>query len=96
MDERQLIRRRTYFRNRYREQREWAIEFLGGKCANCGNDDLDDLEFDHSKCEIHPYTRVSAVIRGWSRERLMKLFKDQKIQLLCTDCHLEKSLGERS
>ena len=86
-----VLKRRAYFRRRYREQRNWAIELLGGKCAHCGA--TERLEFDHSESKLKG-TSVSSVIRGWSKERLAKFFKREKIQLLCVSCHLKKTMAK--
>jgi 5-methylcytosine-specific restriction endonuclease McrA len=87
-DPQQLRKRKRYFQRRYREQREWAIEFLGGKCASCGSKKR--LQFDHSNARLKKHS-VSVVLRGWSRERLIAFFKAEHIQVLCENCHRAKT-----
>lgn len=80
----------TYKQKRHAERRLWAIEFLGGKCVECGCDDSGDLEFDHSDPN-HRTAAVSSIFAAWSLVRLSAFLVSEKIQLLCTDCHLKKS-----
>jgi len=83
--------RQAYFRRRYQERKAWAIEYLGGECVECGEDDPDELVFSHSDLSIQPLIQVSSVIRAWSISRLKKMLKTQKIELLCTQCHAERN-----
>jgi hypothetical protein len=87
--------RQAYFRRRYQERKDWAVEYLGGECADCGSDDADDLVFAHSDLSVRPMIQVSSVIRAWSISRLKRMLKQQKIVLRCTSCHAEKTSCER-
>lgn len=58
-----------------------AIEFLGGKCNECGSDDIRVLEFHHiedKKIEISRLTN-----KRWS----IVLAEIKKCRLLCGNCH---------
>lgn len=81
--------RRAYDRERYQQRRLRAISQLGDKCAKCGS--MQDLEIDH----IDPKTKVFELASGptvaereWQSELL-------KCQVLCSDCHDEKTALER-
>lgn len=74
----------------YHARMEDAREYLGNRCARC--DCTESLEFDH----IDPTTKVRALTELWSQP---KLFWDElrfKMQLLCHDCHREKTADERT
>mgnify|MGYP003494614894 FL=1 len=73
-------------------QRRWmqarrikAIEYLGSSCAGCGSSDK--LEFDHKVREL----KTSNI--SWLLSRKWEVLKDEldKCQLLCSDCHREKT-----
>jgi hypothetical protein len=67
--------------------RLWAIELLGGYCAECG--ETGDLDFDHIDAATKSF-EISAGIRdGYGRARLQAEL--MKCQLLCNPCHIEKS-----
>lgn len=76
--------------NQYRLKRKiWALEYLGGKCVNCGS--ISHLEFDHKD----RMTKITNIGRLWTASK--KKFEEEvkKCQLLCQECHLEKSLKEK-
>ncbi len=79
-----------YMKERYRKRRNEAIERLGGCCVNCGSDK--DLEFDHKDPETKSFTIAHASSfseKRWNEELV-------KCQLLCKDCHREKSKHDGS
>jgi hypothetical protein len=80
---------RVYMRTRIRRRRMEAKKHLGGKCARCGS--RKKLEFDHRdrKIKLHRIAKMWA----WSERRFWA--EVEKCQLLCFDCHNEKSLKER-
>ena len=61
-----------------------AIEFLGGKCLDCGNDDTRVLEFDHAKTPRNGAKTISSYFQG-SWERLEKQL--EPCELVCANCH---------
>ena len=78
--------RRDAWKKRYYQALSEAKEQLGGKCVKCGT--TEGLQFDH----IHPKDKSFAI----TRQLLMsdrKKFQEEldKCQLLCCDCHLEKT-----
>lgn len=76
-------------REKYHDWRKHWIDRLGGKCRNCGA--KENLEFDH----INPETKRYSVSQIWSKADLVE--KEMKLcQLLCTECHKEKSSKECS
>ena len=65
-----------------------CIKLLGGKCVKCGS--THRLEFDHIDNNIKNF-RIASATRSWAN-----LLEELKLcQLLCYDCHLEKTLAER-
>lgn len=80
--------RKKYHRERYHRLRAEAVIKLGGKCNECGS--TEDLEFDHIDPESKEFD-VSKLITYslYITEELAKC------QLLCSDCHKEKSFAER-
>lgn len=76
--------KREYQREWMRKRRE---EFFSDKsCVKCNS--IDSLELDH----INPATKVSHSIWSWSKAR-----RDEelaKCQVLCENCHKEKSATE--
>jgi|ERR1044072_3654388 predicted transcriptional regulator len=72
--------------NKGRENREYAVNKLGGKCANCGyNRYIGSLDIHHLDPSIKDENFKS--MRGWSIIRI-----DREIEncvLLCRNCHSE-------
>lgn len=70
----------------YRTRRRQTIyKQFGGKCIKCGS--TERLEFDH----VDPTTKIASISRMWtaSSERLQAELA--KCQLLCYDCHRQKT-----
>ena len=76
---------RNYSREYYHKRRNELIKRLGGKCAVCGS--TENLEFDH----------IDADNKIFNIGHLLSKSKDEvdielnKCQLLCKNCHLQKS-----
>lgn len=73
-------------------QRQWmarrrAEYFKGKTCVSCGSDK--DLELDH----IDPEQKVSHKIWSWSATR--RIAELAKCQVLCQECHMEKTDTQR-
>lgn len=69
-------------------QRKWIArrrsEFLDGKsCVECGSDS--NLEIDH----VDPNAKVAHRVWSWAKERRDRELR--KCQILCHDCHVEKT-----
>lgn len=63
------------------------IEEFGGKCVKCGS--KEKLEFDH----VDRTTKTSHKIWSWTESRIREELK--KCQLLCKQCHINKTHAER-
>jgi hypothetical protein len=61
------------------------IQKLGGKCSKCGS--TEHLEFDH----ISPNDKSFNISKLLNRSKQETDIELQKCQLLCHNCHLEKS-----
>ena len=77
-------------------RREKVLDYLGGKCQNCGG--TEDLEVDH----IDPSTKDPSLkrkgehdTRGFRYTRTWSWIVEElkKCQLLCLKCHQEKTHG---
>jgi 5-methylcytosine-specific restriction endonuclease McrA len=68
----------------YRMKQLRATNYLGGKCAECGNQDQDKLQFHHVNKGAR--TSVPKLFHG-SWENIKKELK--KCVLLCEECHVE-------
>lgn len=82
------ICRREYMMERYRRLRKEYIELLGGECVSCGT--VENLHFDHIDCNDKAIT-VGQLL-NFSKEKV--LAELEKCQLLCAQCHTEKSREE--
>jgi 5-methylcytosine-specific restriction endonuclease McrA len=74
----------------YHRRRRAAIRHLGGRCAACGA--TTRLEFDH----VDPSRKTLSVSRAWSVAAERFWAEIEACQLLCTECHLAKTLEQRS
>ena len=61
-----------------------AIEYLGGKCMDCGYTDTRALEFDHVKVPRNGAKTTAGYFSG-SWERLKKHL--EPCELVCANCH---------
>ena len=60
-----------------------AISLLGGKCMDCGYDDIRSLEFHHEYPSKKEFNIGSVVNKKWTiiKEEILKC------KLLCSNCH---------
>lgn len=70
------------YRQRYKN---WALNYLGGRCVSCGT--TEKLEFDH----IDPSTKSFTIVAQISASREKLKAELDKCQLLCFDCHWDKT-----
>lgn len=74
-----------------REKRNYAIDYLGGKCSHCGYDEYRcALDIHHKNPNIKD--KGFANMRHWSYERIIEEIKD--CVLLCKNCHSALHHGE--
>ena len=78
-----------YMVERYHRRRAMIIENLGGECAHCSS--TEQLEIDHIDRSTKSFD-IGKAISGWAEERIQREL--DKCQLLCKDCHLEKTEAE--
>lgn len=79
-----------YHREYYYKRRARLIAVLGDRCVKCG--DTHDLQFDHIDPEQKSFN-ISANLTASNPKVLEEL---AKCQLLCADCHREKSAIDNS
>jgi 5-methylcytosine-specific restriction endonuclease McrA len=77
------------------ERKAKAIDLLGGKCVECGNEgtsglNLDKLEFDHIKRDRLDYKHKLCNMWDYSWDKVVAELK--KCQLLCRKCHIQKTI----
>ena len=71
---------------RYERNKKKCVDKLGGKCVACGSTEL--LQFDH----INPLEKSFTITSGFHRKDLDEELA--KCQLLCWDCHMEKTKND--
>lgn len=76
---------REYMSKRYTERMTLAHHLLGNKCKAC--DSVDNLEIDHIDWKEKSFT----VGKFWNCAKEKFLLELEKCQLLCRNCHIEKS-----
>lgn len=76
--------RKEYYKEWFAKIRQERIDYLGGQCVKCGS--VEKLEFDHIDPSLKEFD-ISAVC--YSIENIIDELN--KCQLLCEDCHLEKT-----
>ncbi len=79
---------RIYMLRRYHQRRNDAISFLGGKCVDCGT--TEGLQFDH----IDRSKKSFWIARMWNVAKARFWEEVRKCQLLCQDCHTNKTLRD--
>jgi 5-methylcytosine-specific restriction endonuclease McrA len=82
---------RRYMLERYHRRRAAIVKSMGGECAQCYS--TEDLEIDHIDRSTKSFD-IGKAIAGWKMDRINAEL--DKCQLLCHDCHLEKSVAENS
>lgn len=80
--------------NRYYIKRFAVIQFLGGSCSECGEDDFRCLQLDHIKPVLRKRGQINA-----GNITVMNVFMDridvEDLQVLCANCHTKKSFDDR-
>lgn len=80
---------KDYMLRRYHKLRAEWISRLGGICVECGTSY--NLEFDHIVAEDKEFD-IARILSSHSKAKIE--YEMAKCQLLCKECHLEKSLLE--
>lgn len=80
---------REYQRKLYARRVTEMIAHLGGKCARCGSTSL--LQIDH----IDPKQKSFTLTINYKRKLADLLQEMKKCQLLCSPCHLAKTVIDR-
>jgi hypothetical protein len=65
-----------------------CVEHLGGKCSECGYDNMFALTFHHVDGSTKSFEISSKIANQWSFERLKP--EMDKCILLCANCHIIK------
>lgn len=81
---------REYMKNRWQRRRTETIAVMGGRCAECLS--TKGLEFDH----IDPSQKSFSVSKSTTVAIHKWWLEIAKCQLLCEDCHQEKTIKEQS
>ena len=71
------------------------IELLGGKCAICGIDEKEVLQIDHI-IPIRKSSKLRLSLRRFYMLILRGGYSVKKLQLLCANCHMKKSVKEHN
>ncbi len=79
---------KEYIREYRKKRKQLALDMLGGKCVVCGTED--NLHFDH----ITPENKVNEISSMFTSNINVFIDEVKKCQLLCSDCHIEKSINE--
>jgi hypothetical protein len=79
---------KEYILNRYHRRMQEALEFLGNKCIKCGR--TESLQLDH----IFPTSKIKTISKIWSYSDEIFWEEVKKCQILCRDCHIEKTILE--
>jgi hypothetical protein len=80
----------AYMKERWKQRRQKAIEYLGGRCIQCGT--TENLEFDH----IDPSTKVATIAKISAASEQRFWAEVDKCQLLCSTHHREKTIQGKS
>ena len=84
--EKQRESRKSWYRSVVKKRRaDWLK--ANGPCVQCGS--LNDLEVDH----IDPATKIHHGVWSWREDR--RIAELAKCQVLCSKCHLKKTIAYR-
>lgn len=79
---------KEYMREYRKKRKEIALNMLGNKCCKCGVES--NLQFDH----VTPDGKINEISSMLTAKFEIFLSEVKKCQLLCYNCHLEKSINE--
>jgi hypothetical protein len=78
---------REYHRRRYAERKAWAVEYCGGECVDCGETEIEKLDFHHVEPDTNYTMPVTQALKRWSIERLRAFIDSEEVELRCIACH---------
>ena len=82
-NKKEIYRKRRF---RFKMKKKEIVDFLGGKCSNCGYNKCGAaLELHHKTSDKNK--NVAQLIESFSKEKVLKEIK--KCILLCANCHRE-------
>ena len=73
-------------RGRLLKNKTDCVNYLGGKCIDCGYENIIALTFHHRIPEDKSFAVSSLLANGWGLERLKEEL--DKCDLLCANCHI--------
>ena len=79
-----------YLMKRYYTRKTICLEKLGNKCAKCKS--TENLQFDHKNPESKVFEICDKLLSNF--DSVLKEL--EKCQLLCFNCHVEKSTKEKT
>ena len=74
-----------YMKRRYKQRRELMLSILGDSCSKCGS--VENLQVDH----IYWVDKEFNFSKYWNCSLKVFLSELSKCQVLCSECHKEKS-----
>lgn len=74
--------------------KQQCIDFLGGKCKECGENDLYALTFHHINPEQKNIEIGKLINNGYCFENKKIQEELKKCELLCFNCHMKKHRGK--
>ena len=76
---------------RREQQRAIAIDYCGGKCSNCKNNDYDVLTFHHRD----PKEKKFNLCNSWQKKWEVLKEEIEKCDLMCANCHMKLHRKEK-
>lgn len=85
--ESQKIKNNARHMGYYQESKEYAVDFLGGKCEKCGNKKFEQLCFHHRDPGQKSFN-ISGVLRK-PLKSIKNMLREEllKCELVCRNCH---------
>lgn len=77
---------------RREQQRTKAVDYCGGKCSNCKNNDYDVLTFHHRD----PNTKKFNLCQSWQKNWGALKEEIDKCDLMCANCHMKLHRKEKT
>jgi 5-methylcytosine-specific restriction endonuclease McrA len=91
-------RNQRYYQNKgrakFQAERMAVIALLGGKCADCGEDDIRMLEIDHIFNDGSEHKKLRRSPASRNRDVLSGTYDASRLQILCGNCHNVKTWSE--